>query len=90
MAAREGASTALTPDVLEAKLTEGLKATFVQVSERRAHHITRSHALMQYAHLLLQTARPAHPKIGISMSGGHAASTLSTSTVPTSWHLHLV
>ena len=51
MAAREGASTALTPDVLEAKLTEGLKATFVQVSQRRAHHITRSHALM----LLLQT-----------------------------------
>lgn len=34
MAAREGASTTLTPEDLESKLTEGLKATFVQVSEK--------------------------------------------------------
>ena len=92
MAAREGASTALTPDVLEAKLTEGLKATFVQVSERRAHHITRSHALMQYAQLLLQTddvqlTQNRHP---CPHDSSHAASSLSATTGPMSWRLRLV
>jgi hypothetical protein len=91
MAAREGASTALTPDVLEAKLTEGLKATFVQVSQRRAHHITRSHALMQYVQLLLQTdvqlTQNRHPCLHDS---NHAASSLSASTGPMSWCLRLV
>ena len=46
MAAREGASTTLTPDVLESKLTEGLKATFVQVSvDKSVAAALRSHKL---------------------------------------------